>query len=66
MEPAALVASTFAKQQWFWGAAVAIVTVLLLANAALFLVVYARRLREVVRARLQSGSSGSARRCWRS
>jgi HEAT repeat protein len=51
MEPAALVASTFAKQQWFWGAAAAIVTVLLLANAALFLVVYARRLREVVRAR---------------
>ena len=51
MEPAALVSSTFVKQQWFWGAAAAIVTVLLVANAALFLVVYARRLREVVRTR---------------
>jgi HEAT repeat protein len=51
MELAALLASTFAKQQWFWGATVVIVAVLLLANVALFLFVYARRLRELVRAR---------------
>jgi HEAT repeat protein len=51
MNIAALLASTVAKQPWFWGAATAIVAVLLLANVALFLVVYARRLREVVRAR---------------
>jgi len=51
MEPAALLASSVAKQQWFWGAAASIVVVLLLANAALFLVVYGRRLRELVRAR---------------
>jgi hypothetical protein len=36
MEPAALLASTFAKQPWFWGATAAIVAVLLLANVALF------------------------------
>jgi len=51
MEPAALLASTFANQPWFWGATAAIVVVLLLANVALFLFVYARRLRELVRAR---------------
>jgi uncharacterized membrane protein YcjF (UPF0283 family) len=51
MEPAALLASTIAKQQWFWGATAAIVAVLLLANVALFLFVYGRRLRELVRAR---------------
>jgi HEAT repeat protein len=51
MEPAALLASTFAKQPWFWGATAAIVAVLLLANVALFLFVYARRLRERSRAR---------------
>jgi HEAT repeat protein len=51
MNLAALLASTVAKQPWFWGAATAIVAVLLLANVALFLVVYARRLRELVRAR---------------
>jgi len=51
MEPAALLASTFAQQPWFWGATAAIVVVLLLANVALFLFVYARRLRELVRAR---------------
>ncbi len=51
MEPAAVLASTVAKEPWFWGAATAIVAVLLLANVALFLVVYARRMREVGRAR---------------
>jgi len=51
MEPVALLASTFASKPWFWGATTAIVAVLFLANVALFLVVYARRLREVVRAR---------------
>ena len=51
MEPAALLASTFAKEPWFWGATATIVGVLLLANVGLFLVVYARRLREAVRAR---------------
>lgn len=51
MESAALLASTFAKQQWFWGATTVIVAVLFLANVALFLFVYARRLRERSRAR---------------
>jgi HEAT repeat protein len=51
MNLAAPLASTVAKEPWFWGAATAIVAVLFLANVALFLVVYARRLREVVRAR---------------
>ena len=51
MESAALLASTFAEQQWFWGATAVVVAVLLLANVALFLFVYARRLRETVRAR---------------
>jgi hypothetical protein len=51
MEPAVLLASTFAKEQWFWGAAALIVALLLLANVALFLVVFARRLRALMRAR---------------
>jgi HEAT repeat protein len=51
MEPAALLASTFASNPWFWGATTAIVVVLFLANLALFLFVYARRLRELSRAR---------------
>jgi HEAT repeat protein len=51
MESAALLASTVAKEQWFWGATVAIVVVLLLANVAVFLIVYGRRLRELARAR---------------
>ena len=51
MEPAALLASTVAKEPWFWGATTAIVALLFLANVALFLVVFARRLREVLRAR---------------
>ena len=51
MESAALLASTVAKQQWFWGATVAIVALLFLGNLALFLFVYVRRGREHVRAR---------------
>jgi HEAT repeat protein len=51
MEPAALLATTVGKQSWFWGTAVAIVGLLVLANLLLFLIVFGRRLRQLVRAR---------------
>jgi len=51
MEPAALLATTFGKQSWFWGAAVAVVGLLLLANLLLFVFVFARRLRDLTRVR---------------
>jgi HEAT repeat protein len=51
MELAAALASTVAKQSWFWEAAVIIVGLLVLANLLLFLAVFGRRLRELVRAR---------------
>ena len=51
MESVALLASIFASKPWFWGATTVIVAVLFLANVALFLFVYARRLRELTRAR---------------
>ena len=51
MELAVALASTIAKQDWFWHAAAIVVGVLLLANVFLFLIVFGRRLRELVRAR---------------
>lgn len=51
MELAVALASTVAKQDWFWHAAAVVVGVLLLANLLLFLIVFGRRLRELVRAR---------------
>jgi HEAT repeat protein len=51
MELAGPLASTLAKQSWFWQATVIIVGLLVLANLLLLLIVFGRRLWQLLRAR---------------